>query len=83
MRGHDYDRNVSAPIQHWLEQFAAALGVETPSDAEREAILALAGTAAHASERTSAPIACWMAAAAGLNVFEALEIAREVTPPTP
>ncbi|MHB8335201.1 MAG: DUF6457 domain-containing protein [Acidimicrobiales bacterium] len=73
---------MNAPTQQWLEQFAAGLGVETPSDAELEAILALAGTAAHASERTAAPIACWMAAAAGLNVFEALEIAREVTPPT-
>ncbi len=65
--------------QHWLDDYARRLGVTTPTDAERDAILALAGTAAHASDRTAAPIACWMAAAAGLGVADALTLAREVS----
>ena len=65
--------------QHWLDGYARRLGVTTPTDAERDAILALAGTAAHASDRTAAPIACWMAAAAGLGVADALALAREVS----
>ena len=64
----------------WLDAFAARVGATPPSEGEREAILALAGEAAHASERTAAPVACWMAAAAGLSVGEAIEIAREIGP---
>ena len=66
----------SAP--EWISAFAALVGQEVPSDAQREAILALAGTAAHASERTAAPIACWLAAAAGLTVSEATRLARQL-----
>lgn len=71
-------RDVSSPQNEWLDEFASRLGIEAPSAAEREAILALAGTAAHASQRTAAPIACWMAAVAGLSVDAALALAREV-----
>ncbi|MDE3083460.1 MAG: hypothetical protein KGJ39_08615 [Acidobacteriota bacterium] len=66
----------------WLESFAERLGVEPPSEEERDAILALAGVAAHASERTAAPVACWMAAAAGLSVEEAIDLARQIGPQT-
>jgi hypothetical protein len=71
---------VTSPENEWLEDFASRLGIEAPSEAERDTILALAGTAAHASQRTAAPIACWMAAAAGLSVDAALALAREVPP---
>ncbi|MHB8378491.1 MAG: DUF6457 domain-containing protein [Acidimicrobiales bacterium] len=64
----------------WLTAFAAELGLETPSDAECVDILALAGTAAHSSERTAAPIACWLAAKAGLGTIEARELAARVDP---
>jgi hypothetical protein len=38
----------------------------------------MAGVAAHASERTAAPLACWLAGRAGLSPAEALSIAQEV-----
>ncbi len=62
----------------WLNAFAGALGVEPLTDAQCEDILALAGTAAHASERTAAPIACWLAATAGLTTTEARELAARM-----
>jgi hypothetical protein len=62
----------------WTAAFAARLGVDPPDDATVEALLDLAGAAAHASERTSAPLACWLAARAGIAPTDALAIAREV-----
>ena len=62
----------------WTAAFAARLGVEPPDEATVEALLDLAGAAAHASERTSAPIACWLTARAGMAPADALAIAREV-----
>jgi hypothetical protein len=62
----------------WLTSFATELGIDAPSEAECGDILALAGTAAHASERTAAPIACWLAAKAGLGTTEARELAARM-----
>ena len=62
--------------REWIDAFAAALGVRAPADAEVEAILALAGEAAHASQRTAAPVACWLAAAAGRTPTDAIALAR-------
>jgi hypothetical protein len=62
----------------WLAAFAARLGVEPPDDATITALLDLAGVAAHASERTAAPVACWLIGQAGLSPSEALAISREV-----
>lgn len=74
-------RDVTTSAPEWLEAFAARLGVEAPSESERDAILKFAAVAAHASQRTAAPIACWIAAAAGRSIEDALAIAREVSPP--
>lgn len=63
----------------WLAAFADRLGVQALSEEVREQILALAGTAAHASERTAAPVACWLAAAAGMGVEEARALAESIT----
>ncbi len=41
-------------------------------------MLALAGEAAHASERIAAPVACWLSARAGVELEEAMRLAREV-----
>ena len=60
--------------KEWLSRFAAALGVDAPSDEEISDLLRLAGEAARASERTAAPVACWLAARAGLSPAEALEV---------
>ena len=60
----------------WLAGFAAEIGAPAPDAATTEALLALAGVAAHDSERIAAPIACWMAGVAGVAPAEALERAR-------
>ena len=59
----------------WLASYAAELGIDAPSEAECVDILALAGTAAHAS---AAPVACWLAAKAGLGATEARELAARM-----
>jgi C4-dicarboxylate transporter len=57
----------------WTDRLAAALGVDPPSEEEVEALLGLAGIAAHSSERTAAPVSCWLVARAGVAPAEALE----------
>ena len=59
----------------WIAAFAAEAGAEAPTEEEVEQLLALAGIAAHASERTAAPISCWIAARAGLSAAEAQALA--------
>lgn len=41
-------------------------------------LLNLAGVAAHASARTAAPIACWLAGRSDLSMDELTEAARRV-----
>ncbi|MEW6581430.1 MAG: DUF6457 domain-containing protein [Actinomycetota bacterium] len=62
----------------WLEGFAAATGTAAPTDEEFEALLRLAAVAAHASERQAAPVACFMAARAGLDLEQAIALAESV-----
>jgi hypothetical protein len=62
----------------WVAAFAARLGAEPPDDETVATLLEVAGVAAHASERTSAPLACWLAGRAGLSPAEALAIARDI-----
>jgi DNA-binding transcriptional ArsR family regulator len=62
----------------WIDAFAARLGAEAPSAAEREAILDFAGEAAHSSERIAAPIACWIAAKHGVSIADAMRAAQEL-----
>jgi hypothetical protein len=49
-----------------------------PSTEEFKTILDVAAEAAHASERVAAPAACWVAARAGVDLDEALRVAREL-----
>lgn len=69
---------MSTPASAWLAAFAERLGVDALSTSEVDEILAMAGIAAHASERTAAPVACWLAARVGITPGEALEVAREI-----
>jgi hypothetical protein len=62
----------------WIAAFASELGVEAPTPDQAEKLLALAGTAAHSSERTAAPLACWVAGRAGVSVEELLAAADRV-----
>jgi Domain of unknown function (DUF6457) len=65
--------------REWVSRFAAALGIDAPTPEEFEGLLALAGTAAHASARTAAPVSCWVAARAGVSVDEARRVAETIT----
>jgi hypothetical protein len=62
----------------WIGAFAEQAGVERPSPEEIRELLELAGTAAHASERTAAPLACWIAGRADLSLAELRAIAERV-----
>jgi hypothetical protein len=64
----------------WIAAFASELGTDPPSPDEVEAILGLAGIAAHASERTAAPVACWLGARAGAPLDRCLEVAKRIAP---
>ncbi len=62
----------------WIRLFAERLGVEPPTEAEFTDLLALAGAAAHASERIAAPVACWLAARADVAPAVAKQMAEEL-----
>jgi hypothetical protein len=65
--------------REWVTAYAQRLGVPAPTPEDFARILDLAGEAAHASERVAAPVACWVAAQAGVSLEEALRSAAEVT----
>jgi hypothetical protein len=67
----------------WIEAFARELGVEAPDAGTIETLLNLAGVAAHSSERTAAPIACWLAARAGVAPDHAVATAESLRPAAP
>jgi Domain of unknown function (DUF6457) len=63
----------------WITEFAARLDVPAPDAGTVETLLALAGVAAHSSERTAAPIACYLVGLAAADPVRALDLARAVT----
>ncbi|HEY0317322.1 MAG TPA: DUF6457 domain-containing protein [Solirubrobacterales bacterium] len=65
----------------WLRAFCERIGVDPPSAEETRALLALAATAAHDSERPAAPLACWAAGRSGRPAAELGEIAASINPP--
>ncbi len=62
----------------WLAAFAKELGVAPPSEDANRKLLELAATAAHASERIAAPIACYLAGATGATLEDAQAAAERV-----
>lgn len=60
----------------WVARFAAAAEAEAPDEESIGKLLKLASVAAHSSERLAAPLACWVAGAAALDLDEALAIAE-------
>ena len=64
----------------WIAEFAAELGVEPPSPREVAIILDLAGAAAHGSERTAAPVACWIGGQTGKSAEALRDIGRTINP---
>jgi hypothetical protein len=67
----------------WISSFAREVGAEPPSVQEIRELLELAGTAAHASERTAAPLACWIAGRCGVPLAQLRAIAERVGPDGP
>jgi hypothetical protein len=64
--------------EEWIEKFAKELDTEAPSEDEFSEILELAAEAAHSSERTAAPVACWLAGRSGRSLAEMLGAAQRV-----
>lgn len=62
----------------WVRAYAAAAGTSPPSQDDIDLLLQLAAVAAHSSERTAAPITCWIAATAGLSPARALALAESI-----
>jgi len=71
-----------ATAEQWVAGFARRLGLPEPGADEVARILSLARVAAHQSERWAAPLACWLAAAAGLSPEEALTMAESMELPS-
>jgi hypothetical protein len=67
----------------WIAAFAREAGVSGPSVDEIRELLELAGTAAHASERTAAPLACWIAGRSELSLTELRAAAERIAPGEP
>lgn len=65
----------------WVAAFARQLGLAEPGGEEVARVLDLARVAAHQSERRAAPLACWLAATAGLSPQEALTMAESMELP--
>jgi hypothetical protein len=74
---------MTVTARDWIEQFAAKLGTAAPTEEEQSELLQLAGAAAHASERTAAPISCWLVARAGVGpaagTRAAVELADQIS----
>lgn len=64
--------------KEWLAAYADRIGATAPDDETVELLLDLAGVAAHSSQRTAAPITCWLIGVAGLEPAEALAMAKEL-----
>jgi hypothetical protein len=64
--------------EDWITRFAEELDIDPPSEDELSFLLELAGVAAHASERTAAPISCWLAARAGVAPGDALAAGKRL-----
>lgn len=62
----------------WVQAFARRLDLEPPSYEEIDDLLGLAATAAHASERTAAPLACWLGGRSGKSLRELRDLAEGI-----
>ena len=69
---------MSTSASQWIDRYARAVGIDPPDEEQTTQLLALAAAAAHASERTAAPVSTWIAARAGLSTGEALSIAQDL-----
>lgn len=75
--GDDTEKETTSASE-WLRRFAGRLGPAAPSPEEVDDLLALAGIAAHASERTAAPLSAWLVGKAGVPPAAAKEMAQQL-----
>jgi Domain of unknown function (DUF6457) len=70
-----------APVtrDEWIAEFAREAGVDRPGTEQIRALLDLAGAAAHGSERTAAPLACWIAGRSQLSIEDLQAAAARVS----
>ena len=64
--------------REWIDDYAAQIGAEPPTNDEIKQILDLAAVAAHSSERIAAPIACWLGGKTGASLDELQAAAERV-----
>ncbi|MGH9138157.1 MAG: DUF6457 domain-containing protein [Acidimicrobiales bacterium] len=64
--------------REFVAAFAAALGTHDLTDEQAKTLLQLASVAAHGSERIAAPLVCYVAGHAGIDVAEALAAAEQL-----
>ena len=64
--------------QEWIAAFAAELGVTPPDEETVETLLGIAGVAAHTSERTAAPITCYLIGQSGIDLTRARSVAETI-----
>lgn len=62
----------------WLQKYGEMLGVAPPDAGETDALLAMTGMAAHASERTAAPLSAWLVGRAGITPAQAKALAARL-----
>lgn len=67
--------------EEWVERFAQEMGSDRPSPEDTVEVLRLAAVAAHGSERTAAPLACWIAGRTGTSLAESIEVAERIGGP--
>jgi hypothetical protein len=64
--------------EEWIQAYAEKIGVEPPTTEQINEVLDLAAAAAHGSEKTAAPLACWLAGTSGRPLAEVLRAAEEL-----
>jgi Domain of unknown function (DUF6457) len=62
----------------WSSRFAEAVDSDPLTEEEIGVILEVAAIAAHASERTAAPLTCWLAARAHIHPEAARSLAERM-----
>jgi hypothetical protein len=64
--------------EKWVLAYAEKIGVDPPTSEQLNEVLDLAAAAAHGSEKTAAPIACWLAGLSGRPLAELRQAAEEL-----
>jgi len=62
----------------WIRAFAELIGTSPPDEKTVDALLGLAATAAHASERTAAPVACFLVGRVAVDPAQAAQLATQI-----